>query len=229
MRVPLHIIDVTQAEGLLDIIALGNIIQFTHALDLRSYQDIDLEEEEELEIEATMSQYHLFIRWFSKKFGLLMDGKWINPTYMYLFKRRLASFGASVCVYFEEQHSTIQRQSRLPGITPFHVRKMFRQHIQKCWTDLLPIFDHLFETPSAFLYHTGPSIRVVRKTDIDLLAANVVGKTEDIDYARAPIYLPAPVPPTLNQATAPAAQKRSHISTGSPMSPSASKVTKRKK
>jgi hypothetical protein len=228
MQVPLHIIDVTHPEGLLDIIALGNIIEFTHALDLRSYQDIDLEEPEQLEIEATMARYRLFVRWFSKKFGLLMDSKWINP--MYLFKRRLASFGASVCVYFTEQHPTTQRQSRLVGITPLRVKKMFRQHIQKCWTDLLPIFDDLLNTPSAFLYHTGPSIRIVRKTNIDLLAANVVEKPEDIDYARAPISRPPPPvmsPPT--QSTPPAAQKRGHISTGSPMSPSSSKVTKRRK
>jgi hypothetical protein len=227
MQVPLHTIDVTQAKGLLDIIALGNIIEFTHALDLRSYQDVELEEEERLEIEATMARYHLFIRWFSKKFGLLMDSKWINPTY--LFKRRLASFGASVCQYFAEQHSTMQRQSHFAGITPLRVKKIFRQHIQKCWTDLLPIFDHLLESPSAFLYHTGPSIRIVKKTNIDLLAANVVGMTEDMDYARAPIFLPAPPLPTPTQATVPAAHKRAHVPTGSPMSPSSSKVIKRKK
>ena len=227
MQVPLHTIDVTHAEGLLDIIALGNIIEFMHALDLQSYQDIELDEKERLEIEATMARYRLFIRWFSKTFGLLMDSKWINPTY--LFKRRLASFGASVCVYFAEQHSTTQRQSRLAGISPLRVKKMFRQHIQKCWTDLLPIFDHLLNAPSAFLYHTGPRFHVVRKTNIDLLAANVVDKMEDTDYSRAPIFLSPTVLPLSTPSTVPAAQKRGHISTGSPMSPSSSKVTKRKK
>jgi len=228
MQTPLHVIDVTCVEGLLDIIALGNIIEFTYVLDLRSYEDIELEEEERLEIEAAMSRYRLFVRWFSKKFGLLMDGKWVNPTY--LFKRRLASFGASVCAYFTDEHPNTQRQSRLAGISPLRVKKMFRQHIQKCWTDLIPIFDHLLTEPSAFLYHTGPTIRIVRKTDLDLLAANVIGKTEDIDFACVPIFLPAPVTPTTTQITAaPAAQKRKHIPTGSPVSSSSKKVTKRKK
>jgi hypothetical protein len=228
MQIPLHVIDVTKSEGLLDIIALGNIIEFTPAFDLRSYGDIEVDEEEQLEIEAAMSQYRTFIRWFSKKFGLLMDRHWINPTY--LFKRRLASYGASVCVYFHEQHSTTQRQSHLAGISPLKVKNMFRQHIKKCWTDLLPLFDELLINPSAFLYHTGPPVRIVRKTHLHLFAAKVLGRTEDIDYARTPIYLLPPLPPTTAEPTTPPpALKRGHIATGSATSPSSSKVTKRKK
>jgi hypothetical protein len=227
MQTPLHVIDITTTQGLLDIIALGNIIEFATALDLRTYQHIVLDEEEQLEIEASMARYRYFIRWFSKKFGLLMDNKWICPSY--LFKRRLASFGASVCAYFTDQHATTQRQSRLPGITPLQVKKMFRQHIQRCWADLIPIFDKLLVSPSAFLYHTGPTIRIVRKTEIHLVAANLVGRMQDVDYDRAPIF-PTPEPPTITETTpAPAAPKRGHIPTGSASSPSSKQVPKRKK
>jgi hypothetical protein len=70
MQTPLHVIDVTTTQGLLDIIALGNVIEFTPALDLRTYEHIVLDEEEQLEIEASMARYRLFIRWYCKKFGL---------------------------------------------------------------------------------------------------------------------------------------------------------------
>jgi hypothetical protein len=228
MQIPLHVIDITCSEGLLDIISLGNIIEFTPALDLRSYTDVPLGENEQLEIEAAMARYRLFIKWFSKKFGLLMDGHWINPTY--LFKRRLASFGASVCVYFAEEHSNTQRESYFAGMSAIRVKKKFRQHIQKCWTDLTPIFDTMIAGPSAFLYHTGPPLRVIRKTGLDLLAANVLGKKEDRDYARASIYPPISVAPTTTQASAAtAAPKRGHIPTGSVTSPSSKQVTKRRR
>lgn len=232
---PVHVIDVTSTEGLLDIIALGNIIEFALALDLRSYDNTVIDPDEELEIEATMARYRSFIRWFSQTFGLLMDGHWINPTY--LFKRRLVSFAASVCVYFAMEHSTTQRQSHLAGINPARVKKMFRQHLQKCWPDLIPTFNILLDSPSSFLYHTGPTVRIVRKTHLHLLAANLVGKREDIDYARAPIYPTVSATATTTQPTAttsqptaaPGAQKRGHIPTGSATSPSSMKVSKRKK
>jgi hypothetical protein len=228
MQTPLHIIDVTTTQGLLDIIALGNIIEFTPALDLRTYQHIFLDDEEQLEIEASMARYRLFIRWYCKKFGLLMDNTWICPSY--LFKRRLVSFGASVCAYFIDEHSTTQRQSRLAGISPMQVTKMFRQHLQRCWPDLIPVFHQLLASPSAFLYHTGPTVRIVRRTDLHLFAANLVGKTPDVDYARAPIFLPALEPATTPEPpAAPAAHKRGHIATGSAMSPSSKHIAKRKK
>jgi hypothetical protein len=157
-----------------------------------------------------------------------MDNTWICPSY--LFKRRLVSFAASVCAYFTDEHLNTQRQSCLPGISPMQVNKMFRQHLQRCWPDLIPVFDQLLASPSAFLYHTGPTIRIVRKTDLQLLAANLLGKAPDMDYARARIFLPAPEPPTITEPpTAPAAHKRSHIATGSATSPSSKHVTKRKK
>jgi hypothetical protein len=225
MQMPLHVIDVTCSDGLLDIIALGNIVEFTLALDSRFYNDTEIDEEEQLEIEATMARYRSFMRWFSKTFGLLMDGHWINPSY--IFKRRLVAFAASVCAYYGMENPTTKR---LDGINSIRVKKMFCQHLQKCWGDLIPTYDMYLAAPSAFLYHTGPPIRIVRKTHLHLLAANVLGKTEDIDYARVPIYPTVAVAATPTQPpAAPGAPKRAHIPSGSQTSPSSMKVTKRKK
>jgi hypothetical protein len=162
METPLHVINVTTVDGLQDLIALSNIIEFASALDFHMYENVLLDDEQRLEIEAAMTRYRAFIQWFSKKFGLLIDGTWLNPTY--LFKSRLVSFAATVCGYFAKKHATTQRQSRLVGITPFQVKKMFRRHIQICWPDLLPAFDHLLTKLSSFLYYIGPPIRIIRKT-----------------------------------------------------------------
>jgi hypothetical protein len=228
MQTPLHVIDVTTPDGLLDIIALGTIVEFTLALDWRTYQHAVIEAEELEEIEASTARYHYFIRWYSRKFGLLMDNKWISPSY--LFKRRLVSYAASVCAYFTDEHANTQHQSRLHGITPLLVKKTFRHHLQKSWPDLIPIFDDLLISPSAFLYHTGPTIRIVRKTDLHLFAANLLHRPEDKDYARAPIFPKATEPPTMTEPpVAPAAQKRGHVVTGSATSPSSKHVGKRQK
>ena len=228
MERPLHVIDVTVSEGLLDMIALGNIIEFAISLDLRTYENVVVDQLERQEIEASMTRYRSLIAWYCKNFGLLIDGTWINPTY--LFKLRLISFAATVCQYFAQEHATTQQQSQLKGITPLLVKKMFRRHIQMCWTDLLPAFERLLTDPSHFLYHTSPPFRIVRKTDLHLLQENLADRTEDRDFAGAPIYPPADNPPVPRKDAAQiAAEKRGHIPTGSPNSPSQQKVNKRRK
>jgi hypothetical protein len=107
---------------------------------------------------------------------------------------------------------------------------MFRRHIQTCWTDLIPAFDNLLGNPSPFLYHTTPLFRIVRKMDLVLLQEGLTGCTEDRDFHGAPILSLADSPPLTDEATAEiAAQKRVHIPTASPQSPSQQKVVKRRK
>jgi hypothetical protein len=227
MKKPLHVIDVTVIEGLLDIIALGNLIEFSSALDLRTYENIILDEDELLEIEIAMTRYRAFIRWFCRKFGLLIEGTWVVASY--LFKHRLISFAATTCVYFANEHSTTQRESRLKGITPSLVKGYFRRHIKLCWPDLEPLFEHLLDHPSCFLYYTGPSIRVIRKTELNLLQENLTDKIEDEDYSPAPIYLPAqPAPTAGEEAPEHPAPKRAHNPSASATSPS-EKMGKRRK
>lgn len=228
MQNPVHVINVTEIEGLQDIIALGNLIEFASALDLRTYENIILDEEEQLEIEIAMTRYRTFGRWFSRNFGLLIEGTWVAASY--LFKRRLISFAATTCVYFAKEHSTTQRQSELKGITPSLVKSHFRRHIRLCWPDLLPLFEHLLDNPSSFLYHTGPSIRVFRKTELNLLNENLADKTEEKDYSPAPISLPVEPAPTASQHIPEhPAPKRAHIPSALPTSPSQQKISKRRK
>jgi hypothetical protein len=228
MRCPPHVIDVTVIDGLLDIIALGNIIEFAAALDWRSYEHIILHDDEKLEIEIAITRYRTFIRWFGKKFGLLIDGNWITPSY--LFKHRLISFAATVCVYFAKEAPNTQRQSELQGMSPSLVKRHFRHHIQICWPDLLAAFEHLLDVDgsSIYLYYTGPPIRLIRKTELNLLKENLVDKLELSQYSKAPIYRPVEVPPSVDeQAAQPPAEKRSYLPTGSATSPSQQKVAKR--
>jgi hypothetical protein len=222
---PLHVIDVTAIEGLLDIIALGNLIEFASALDLRTYENIILHEDEQLEIEIAMTRYRTFIRWYCRKFGLLIDGNWIVPSY--LFKHRLISFAATTCVYFANEHATTQKESQLKGITPSLVKGHFRRHIKLCWPDLDPLFEHLLHHPSSFLYYTGPPIRVIRKTELVLLQENLTDKIEDNDYSCAPIYLPAPT--ASEEAPEHSAPKRAHIPSASATSPSQKNMGKHRK
>ncbi len=170
-----------------------------------------------------MARYRSFIAWYCKRFGLLIAGDWVTPAY--LFKFRLVNFAATVCGYFTQEHPTTQRESELKRITPLLVKRMFRRHLQPCWTDLTSTFDRLLADPSPFLYHTTPLFRIIRKTNLVLLKENLADRTENREFHGAPIYSPADSPPLPGEA----AQKRVHISTASPQSPSQQKVLKKRR
>jgi hypothetical protein len=226
LAAPLHIIDPRTSDGLMDIIALGNLVEFSIPLDLRTYENVIVDTEERLEQEAAMTHYRRFIRWFSSQFGLLIGGTaWVNPTY--IFKRCLISFGASVGDYFTREHPTVQRQDPVVGISPSAVRKKLRHHIQSCWSEMVPAFDILVTNPSPFLYYTGPPIRIIRKLPLLLVQEGLLDRAEDIDYLPAPIFhVPEHVSPP---ETDHAAQKRDRILTSPATSPSQRKVSKIKK
>jgi hypothetical protein len=98
LPVPLHVINITQVDGLLDVIALGNIIEFAVVLDYRTHEDVELDDSEYLEREAAMTHYRTLIAWFSNRYGLRIGDTWVNPSY--LFKRELISFGATLGAYW---------------------------------------------------------------------------------------------------------------------------------
>ena len=96
---PAHIIDVSTKDGLLDMIALGNVIELSRALDQRHYTGYDIDDHEQDEIDAVMTRYRLFIRWYTQNFALLIQKDWISPSYL------LKKAPRRLC-----QHSTAVRQ-----------------------------------------------------------------------------------------------------------------------
>jgi hypothetical protein len=223
-------IDIMSVDGLLDMIAVGNIIEFANALDHRSYSNDIVDADEYLEREAAITRYHTFIAWFSDRFGLLINGStWVNPSY--LFKRRLISFGATLGEYVTHEHSIVQKLDHIDGFSHGAVKRKIRKHIQHIWPGLLPAFDNLVTAPSQFLYHTGFSFKIIEKTPLCLAAAKVNNHVELIDYADAPIYIMAPeearnvVPPSSSHVAA----KRDRVITSQTSSPSKSQAAKRRK
>jgi hypothetical protein len=177
-----------------------------------------------------MTRYQTFITWFSDCYGLLIDGHWVNPAY--LFRHRLICFAASLCDYFARQHQIVQEVDELEGITPGGVKRVILNHIQTSWTDLVPAFEQLFNQPPPFLYHVGPTFHIFKKTAFQLENKGLVDSIESLDIDSTSIY----VLPQNQLVPAHPAEKRSHCATFSmhtgfspPSSPSQRKAVKRRK
>jgi hypothetical protein len=214
---PAHIIDVTSIQGLLDMISLGNIIEFANALDHRTYEGPELTPDEDQERLTAISRYHTFIVWYSNNFGLLIQDQWVNPGY--LFKKRLVDFAVTVFEYFRRQQPLLNINHRTSGLTDTSLWKCLRHHIAENWLSLVPYLDATVEQPSLFLYYTGPDVVVMAKTAEHVMALTSLGLAEVLEYDDAPITF----------STELASQKRPRPIPESPPSPSSSRVLKCKK
>lgn len=108
---PPHIMNVTEVEGVLAIMTVGNVIELASALDHRVYENLKLEDQDILEHEAAMTRYRLFTRWFSDRFCLWIGDNWINP--LYLFQKRLVDFATTIFHYQVVEHPKLHREDRI--------------------------------------------------------------------------------------------------------------------
>jgi hypothetical protein len=151
---PVHVLDITSVDGLFDVIALGNIIEFGVALDHRTYTGQPIKDEERDEHAAARTRWRTLMRWYSDNFCLLIGSEWVNP--MYLFKRRIADFGATVDAYARRELPQEREDNRIANFNPKNVRTQLRRHVRQTWLDLLPYFELALDHPSHYLYYCGP-------------------------------------------------------------------------
>ena len=78
----MHVLDIRKIDELLDLIAVGNIIEFATALDHRTYQDVEVSAAERMEQEIAMTRYRTFIWWFMKWFVLMIRDRPVNAAYL---------------------------------------------------------------------------------------------------------------------------------------------------
>jgi hypothetical protein len=220
-----HVLDIRKIDELLDLIAVGNIIEFATALDHRTYQDVEVSAAERMEQEIAMTRYRTFIRWFMKRFVLMIRDRPVNAAY--LFKRRLLSIATTLGHYVSREHSTVQKIDHVTGLTPAGVKRMIRHHIQQNWCDLLPAYDEMASAPSLLLYYVGPPITIVEKTPDYIAKVQYLKVVEDLDVKEAPIYLYNVSQGETPRNADPTAEKRAHP--GGSTSPSTSTVQKRRK
>jgi hypothetical protein len=214
---PAHIPNISTVNGLLTIIAVGNIVELAMALDHSSYTGSLLQARDEAE--AAITQYHLFIRWFSQQYCLLIGQDCITPRY--LFAKRLADFAATIYKYRSIQYKEANSQIIL-GFTPSKLHQLLSIHISECWPYLMSYFNKAIKNPSSCLYWTGPVFSIRRRTNTFLQTLFNLGIQEQFDYSLDSIYSTS-TPPY------PQPTKRDRPSPSSPLSPYTRRSSKRAK
>jgi hypothetical protein len=154
-----HIVDVTSAEGLLDMISLGCLIEFSNPLDQRLYLNEAIPHDEQEEIEAAMTRYRRFITWYQERFFVVIENEWINPSY--LFSRRMVDFAATLVRYVTEQEKDFHLGALTPHtLTQGSITRHLLNHFREGWSELTETFLEVKKYPSPHLYYDGPTIRI---------------------------------------------------------------------
>ena len=150
-----HIPDVTTRHGLLDIIMVGNMLEFATALGLKSHGRKPPPEVLE-EQNVAMWRYRIFQSWFIDRYILEIGGQGVNPSY--LFYKLLIQFGTALCSYMKRW----EKKAPLT-ITAQQVIAAVLDHLRKDWQDLLDAFQKLLhDDPSAghWFSWNGPDFHV---------------------------------------------------------------------
>jgi hypothetical protein len=187
-----HVIDVTCQDGLLDMISLGCLIEFSIALDSRLYADPEesIPDDERDEIDATQARYRRFITWYQDRFFLVIEGQYINPAY--IFHRRLLDFASTLILYVRSQRRDFHRAAvDKHNLTEDSLTKHLVTQINLAWPDLKEAFFEIRKSPNHRLYYDGPAFEIrVRPQDWKERFA-ALGLVERNEWSQAPLQVSA--------------------------------------
>jgi hypothetical protein len=176
-----HIPKATTPSGLMDIIALGNLLEFSQVLDRRSYYTADgIHWQEQHEIAMARQCYRWFQSWFVAKHDTTVGGKRISA--LCIFHRCLVEFAAAIIVYKRAEWAKTPRRGLLRKCTAEIVQEKIVHVFDLNFPELLPCLRKLVEDKAEFLYWTGPPLSIHynggQRTDPQLR-----------DFEDRPIYL----------------------------------------
>jgi hypothetical protein len=174
-------------SGLLDLIAVGCLVELSQALDERNYIMEPIPQAELEEIEAATTRYRRFITWFSSRFYLFIEGEHVQGHY--IFKRRLVDFAASVVRYVAAQQFDTHKAEMIGphNLSVKRITHHVKTHFLSGWPELIPPFVEALPSASSRLYYTGPDIKLLRRTPQLRKQLKALQIQVNLDFTGAPL------------------------------------------
>jgi hypothetical protein len=155
-----HVPDVMKQAELLDLIAIGNIIELSTIIDRRCYKSHGIHHLELAEMGASRLTYRRLRSLIAQKFVLTIAGKPVHP--LLLFQRLLVEFAAAIVVYKETAESSVPP---VPGCTAEKVKEKTITFFELNYPHLLPRLHSLIYSRYSKLCWDGPKIAITPRTE----------------------------------------------------------------
>lgn len=185
-----HVPDMRTQDGVLDILAVGCILEFTTALNRGRYNKAyDPNSPEACAARTRENQartwFRVLMKTFGEKYTITMQWKAVHPTY--LWHSVMVGFAAALVNYVAAQAQEIEFH---PGVSPKAIAKAVRDHFKTDHPHLLAPYDAaLRATPLVTnLTWIGPDFQVVRKPKTFGPLMEALGISEHGQLAEIPLY-----------------------------------------
>lgn len=162
-----HIPDIRHEVGLLDVVALGCVLEFATALNrFRYHSKYDADDQgaiQDLEQESlSRTFFRVIMKTFGHRYVLNIGGALVHPAHVW--QSILVRFAVVIVGYMNLKAKEVRKE---PGLTPEALEKQLRLHFQTDYPHLLPAFNAaLSDAPVPLeLLWDGPTIKVIQRTD----------------------------------------------------------------
>lgn len=157
-----HIPDISQYDGLRDVLALGMILEFSTVIDRRRYKphdDFDDAEEQEARLEkATRRYFRVLMKTFCTNYVTKVGSEWVHPSYIY--KLSVLKFALALLKYKrntagDEHHVAAEKD----------IYAAIEKHFRADHEDLLPALAHYRANGNGWLFWKGHTIKIFKRDD----------------------------------------------------------------
>ena len=182
-----HVPDITTTAGLMDMMAIGNLLELANVIDRRSYQQ-GIHWTEEPEMALARWRYWKLQVYFTKRYVTMVGGKSVSP--LSVFRRSLVEFAAAIIVYKRSVKGAAY--PKVKGCTKYQLEQKMITLFELNYPELLPALHALVTKEHEFMYWTGPpiTIRPVERGD-HTRHTKMTKAVRQLDFDDNPIFLPA--------------------------------------
>lgn len=179
-----------EPEGLLDVIALGCVLEFSAALSRERYEETydtgtDAACADRMQEDHTRTWFRVLMKTFTTKYTIVVGTEVVHASY--LWHSVMVGFAAALVNYVTARQNTVDLA---PGVTPESVASAVRLHLREDHPHLVAAFNYALEDKRVrtSLTWDGPAFKVVSKSDPTYRLFEALGILEDHDLAAWPLH-----------------------------------------
>lgn len=159
-----HVPDITTQAGLLDIIAVGCVLEFSSALNIAGYSGSAIEDEDaaiaaSVEAGHARARFRVIMKSFGTRYTTIVADQLVHPSY--IWNRILVQFGAALVNYMKKQNKVAVKA---PGVSAKSIAQAVQSHLTTDHPHLvLPFQRELKKNPTSLTWN-GLPIHVIRRS-----------------------------------------------------------------
>jgi hypothetical protein len=192
-----HCPKISTPAGLMDVIAVGNLLECGQVLDRRNYTKVGIHWAEQGEMAMARWRYRMLQTIFARHYIVTVDGKPIHP--ISVFRRSLVEFAAAIVVY---KKTRAHHFVKVDGCNAARLEEKMKSVFSANHPELVPVLTRLVDEGAESLVWTGPAIEILPRTK------DCEARKGELNFSDFELYPPAPIAPVAKAPPSTATKKK---------------------